>query len=161
MLVPMCATSAITAIVEGMLPRFSPDTRVLTMSLDVRIKKHGDDDSKEVYRNVHLMFHRPSNYTKAMWKVLDELDSCTSIKEWEVKSDHDSCWRTDGLDTPLFDLVHGLVSQIDDTLPHRAFSIEISFGAFGDPKLRELEYVYDRNKRIFTVKKFGKCLTGS
>jgi hypothetical protein len=163
MLNHMDAESTIAALVELALPRFSPENRVLVMSLEIDISKHSDKLSKNPdqsrYRNVHLMFHRPNNYTKVMWSVTEVLESSDSIHKWEVKSNHDSCWKTDGLATPLFELVHGLVNQIDNTLPHKSFDIEISFGAFGCPNLREVEGAkYDRDARTFTIKKFGKVI---
>jgi hypothetical protein len=154
----MDAESTIAAIVELALPRFSPENRVLAMVLDVRVRKHSDG-AKTLYWNVQLMFHRPSNYTKVMWLVMKEFKPTDTIHKWSVESNHDSCWRTDGLATPLFEIVHGLVNQIDNTLPHKAFDIEISFGAFGQPKLREIEgWKYDRDARTFTIEKYGKVL---
>lgn len=151
MSVKMSLRSAITALVEIALPRFSDDKTVLVMTIDVRIRKHGDAFANR-HQYVHLMFQRPNNYTKVMWSLVNEPANHCRIKEWKVESDHDSCWKTDGLDTPFFNLVRDMINEIDSDCPWSAFYIDISFSPFEEPHLEKLEaYNYDREKRTFTV----------
>lgn len=83
-----------------MLPRFT-DRRVgLTMKLDMNWTKYYNDKPEVTFRKeVLLVFHRPSNYTKVLFKdVTDERKPIEmDVHKMKQLSDHDSCWRSDGM----------------------------------------------------------------
>ena len=101
---------AIPSIVEAMLPRFSPKKLGLSITLDLRDDnfiqgpEEGLDDMNPFAATiVRFIFHRPSNYTKVL--VNYEFNNFHDMENnpmyntvyFEKHSDHDSCWRSDGL----------------------------------------------------------------
>jgi hypothetical protein len=107
--------SFITNTVEAMLPRFTDRNLVLTMKIDSNWQDFGyneDGNTKDreptQFRKTHfLVFHRPSNYTKVlMVEIPQERDPednpfvhlpCSGEFQMKQLSDHDSCWRSDGM----------------------------------------------------------------
>ncbi len=99
----------ITQTVESMLPCFSYRHISLCMKVQMDWTDHGYDEAgntkvreeRTFHKKVLLMFNRPSNYTKVLFKDIsnDERSFLTGWKAFEMKqlSDHDSCWRHDGM----------------------------------------------------------------
>ena len=142
--------NVVAAFVEAMLPRFSDQNKVLTMSLGLSVRRKGVYDKHGVSRTVHLMFHRPHNYTKALWNVSEDWDSYRHYLMWHLKSDHDSCWISDGFASPFYKLAQELVSKIRPKTELRDADISIIFR--WEPKIVELKsWKLDKDKRIFTV----------
>lgn len=91
----------ISEMVEAMLPRFSED-KVLLLTADVSYEEFDERFSVDAHRfSIHFAFHRPGNYTKVLfatseraWRIEEGLELCHT-------SDHDSCWRGDGVERPL------------------------------------------------------------
>lgn len=148
----MNVSKVVAKFVEAMLPRFSDPKTVLVMCLELRVY---ESFRKNARRYVHLMFHRPDNYTKVLWHVAHDLKKETEIKIWELKIDHDSEWVSSGLESPMRKLAeeisfeHGL-----QLYPLNRFSeAQASFSLFfGDPKLVTLKsYKYNQEERTFAV----------
>lgn len=101
------AEHTVTTLVACLLPRrgsmnmhtrhdpFSP-SKALYVSLDLRLSAHQKDETGHTSRIVHLIFERPSNYTK-VWAVTDDAWQVPKPEAFTMRSDHDSCWRSDGL----------------------------------------------------------------
>lgn len=108
--------SFITTTVETMLPRFSDRQLVLTMKVeadwtDFGYDKNGDTKIRKTTnfrKTFFLVFHRPSNYTKVLMLELPQPPydkkhgiiqhmPCTGEIQMKQLSDHDSCWRSDGM----------------------------------------------------------------
>lgn len=107
----------ITDTVESMLPRFSDPYLVLTMKIDMKWTGFGYDkdgntkirEESNFIKEYFLAFHRPHNYTKVLFldvprppynsKYGNIHRILPSAGEFELKllSDHDSCWRSDGM----------------------------------------------------------------
>ena len=98
----------IPSVVEAMLPRFSHEKLGLAITLDLREDNHdastyrvGVDAS--IATIVRFIFHRPGNYTKVLvnyeFNNFHDRESNPRHNEvyFEKHSDHDSCWRSDGL----------------------------------------------------------------
>lgn len=98
----------ITQIVESMLPCFHDRNICLGMKIQMEWTDYGyaDDgntkirDTSKFDKEYVLIFHRPSNYTKVLFKDISgkrtyRLDE--QEMEMEQLSDHDSCWRSDGM----------------------------------------------------------------
>jgi hypothetical protein len=140
----------VAAFVESMLPRFSSENRVLTMSLGLSVRRKGEYDKHGVSRTIHLMFHRPHNYTKALWNVSEDWDSYRHYLTWQLKSDHDSCWRSSGFGDPFYKLAQELANKIRPKTEWHDVSASIIFRH--EPKIVELKsWKFDRDKRLFTV----------
>jgi len=128
-LLKMNAEEAIATLVETALERGSgKDGRGLHIRLDCRMSNYncyrevgtgklvecdsGDGPSEEVREqvdewpieaslNLHMLFFRPTNYTQVYSCITDSWD-IPDPDEWVLQSDHDSCWRTDGMhDMPI------------------------------------------------------------
>lgn len=149
-MVAMDTDHAVATIVEAMLPRFSDLHKVLVMTLEITVREKKNFNRYQ-RRLAHLMFHRPGNYTKVLWNVSREKSRYFDFKEWRVEADHDSCWQSDGIESPLRKLAEDMAREIylDWT------SCERTAGFFifsGKPKLIDLKSCkYDSEKRTFTV----------
>lgn len=90
----------ITGTVESMLPRFSSRQIGLTMKIDMAWNHYSKNGEKELQfkKEVLLVFHRPSNYTKVLYTdITNKRLKPTDVIEMKQLSDHDSCWRSDGM----------------------------------------------------------------
>ena len=102
--------SVVTTLVEVLLPRggsvigygdhpflrYDPSkpSKALYVSLHFRLDTYNGDSDHE-RRVVHLIFERPTNYTK-VWSAVGGY-GIPQPEEFTMRSDHDSCWRSDGL----------------------------------------------------------------
>lgn len=112
----LSARHVIPTVVEAMLPRFSDHKLGLQMTIQLHVADHGygkDGNTRErraleKNRMVHFIFVRPSNYTKVFVWLPDDKPTTVGLDlwpdgrelEWNLESDHDSCWR-DGADRVL------------------------------------------------------------
>ncbi len=97
----------IASTVESMLPRFSDKGIGLGMIIDMNWDYYPDTNDKhqkkEKFRKqVLLLFHRPSNYTKVLHRDVTDINTFDFMQTKDPihmtqTSDHDSCWRSDGL----------------------------------------------------------------
>lgn len=103
---------AITAMVESFLPRFSSEKIGLLVTLDLRDNDYGYAkdgntrvrEEKSACTTISFIFYRPSNYTKVLVHYefnngLQPYETDPKCNEvfFEQHSDHDSCWRSDGM----------------------------------------------------------------
>lgn len=114
----LSADSTIASIVEAMLPRggsrpmgldvpwmrgpegweagVSP-TKALYIAVKVGLSHYTDEGDEDHERaTIHLIFCRPTNYTKVFSCVNDSW-SIPKADDFTMRSDHDSCWRSDGM----------------------------------------------------------------
>lgn len=101
MSVPLNAEFTIATIVEAMIRCGS--TEALYIHFDMRGNYYPPDrDTNEdwrelaAHRDIHLIFARPTGYTK-VWAVTNTSMMPPKPEEYTLRSDHDSCWRNDGL----------------------------------------------------------------
>jgi len=103
--------NVIVSIVESFMPRFSDISLGLLILLDLSYSQYRSDGKNDitVRKPVYYLIHRPSNYTKVF--ILDSLKDEDNFRcppsyldvinkkdlRWMIRSDHDSCWRSDGL----------------------------------------------------------------
>jgi len=96
----------IPSVVEAMLPRFSHEKLGLMITLDLRDNCYDEYDTtkdRSAATDMRFIFHRPSNYTKVLinYKFNSFHDTKNNprfnIVYFEKHSDHDSCWRSDGM----------------------------------------------------------------
>lgn len=106
------AESVIAHVVEAMLPRFSDRSLALMIGVEMDIHDNGygkDGNTRErkekcIRRRLYFLFVRPSNYTKVFfWEPAKDaigwdcspagLYGASAVQEWQLESDHDSCWR--------------------------------------------------------------------
>lgn len=93
----------ISQTVEAMLPRFSSGEICLGMKIEMvwhYYHMENRENDKVFRKEFILLFHRPHNYTKVFLKEIkgNRVVGLQNKKLVMKKvSDHDSCWRTDGL----------------------------------------------------------------
>ena len=108
-LVALDSEMVIASVVEAMLPRFSDNELGLLISvrMDMHDFGYGSDgntferDELCVSQVINLLFVRPGNYTQ-VYSNVTEFNKWNSLYnndkiKWIFESDHDSCWRSDGL----------------------------------------------------------------
>ena len=156
---------AITQMVELLLPRFSPEDKVFHVCVVAKFSLYGDDEDRLSTKQIHFLFQRPSNYTKVFILVND--NKYTRLEEipsngWTLKSDHDSCWRSDGVGSPLFKAWCELRNQFQEE-DWKKISEFVSFG-FMSPALYKAELTAIPNNdpwdRKYTIK-LGEKIDGS
>lgn len=97
----------ITQTVESMLPCGTDRKVALGMIVDMVWHYYPESDSdhqeeEQFRKQVLILFHRPSNYTKVLFKDVTDMRTHEFLQtkepiHMEQKSDHDSCWRSDGM----------------------------------------------------------------
>jgi len=133
----IAAEYAIQHLVEKCLPRFSPVDVVFHVQIDASFTlhpddEHAEDDSINHRASINLLFHRPSNYTKVFWHVQFPDGPYKMLREipkdaWKMESDHDSCWTSDGLSSPL----HRVYMELRNKFPQERFREISEFVSFG------------------------------
>lgn len=163
MVATLAAENTVSTLVRAMLPEFgslphyledssryldwdpkTTPTKALYVSVHLRLSTYseeGEEDGES--RMVHFVFERPSNYTK-VFTVVDDAWSIPKPEAFVMKSDHDSCWRSDGLrdlSTVYLEMLH-LLRERNPELRVSEFNIireikwvEISYEPI-DPKDR-------------------------
>ena len=101
----MSLTETIESIVDNFLPVCSPKDEGLMISAHVSICEpyamyttRGDDYPRTIGAYVHFLFRRATNYTNVWFAVCDDY---FDKPDWINTSNHDSCWRTDGVRSRL------------------------------------------------------------
>jgi len=114
---------AVCAFVDAILLRSDfrkrshedPD-RLVSVSLDVRLKNKAT--GRSVSRVVRFLFSRPSNYTRVLFCVSERFHPLASAEnDWQDVSYHDSCWRDDGVGTPLSRVYFEMADAIRNEAP--------------------------------------------
>lgn len=138
----MKVAEAVQTLVRMSFPRFSPKDQVLWVNIDARANYYGSDEGpfrtelKEL-RDIHILFHRPHNYTKVFFYVeKNDFVHLHNIPQegWKLESDHDSCWTSDGLDTPLNKIYWDMRDEFPKDI-HNKISWHINFSVFGGVKI--------------------------
>lgn len=116
---------AIATMVEVAFPRFSPEDAVLWVPISAAYKRAGNEAKGEL----NLCFHRPHNYTKVFVLEKNKIGTCRfcgilvpkwaeKFKDsWRLAVDHDSEWRTDGIDREIRSLETRLMEGAKMTYP--------------------------------------------
>lgn len=133
--VKMDIENVVAAFVETMLPRFSDPKTVLVMSFELRVSKIGINypECKPQARTAHLMFWRPNNYTKVFWNIQKKWKPYRECKTWNLECNHDSGWRTDGVDTPFSKLAEEIAKKNSRNSCYPDVDVSINFKQ--EPKL--------------------------
>lgn len=124
----------VARMVEQLLPRFSGNDEGLIITLEFK-----NLQGKEPTKVLKLLFIRPNNYTKVFSQVLSVRGEVLS--PWTFRSDHDSCWSSDGL-VDIFSIYMSLKSELKN---------EISIGPPLFGKFFEHVHVVVENKTIKSI----------
>lgn len=145
----MEVADAVATLVETALPRFSGEKKLLYVPLEVEVTRK---ESSELgpRRFVHFLFYRPRNYTTVMMVVTDNI--CLrkeEITDWKVTSCHDSCWRGDGVLSPLFRLYIEMCKEVDPTVRPKDLWATGQFSALHASKVVEVKnFTHDRDNFV-------------
>lgn len=115
--------NVLTSVVESFLPKFSNEKLGLLIILDCSYDKYCEDGKGDISKRfpLYYLIQRPSNYTKVFFLDTpnhDEFRSPPSYLDvigkkdlpWLLKSDHDSCWRSDGFND-LFSVEYDIMEK--------------------------------------------------
>lgn len=94
----LAADLTIATLVNALLRRGGSSgqpSRALYIQVRISLSVYEPVEDSES-ATVHLVFERPTNYTK-VWSFVDTGWQIPDPSKFEMLSDHDSCWRTDGL----------------------------------------------------------------
>lgn len=141
--------SAIDTLVRWTLPRFTTD-QVLLVKVSMSLNYYGETEEDEVnlVRDVHFAIVRPTNYTAVYVAEYDLYENrplipCNTEElnnaNWEQKSYHDSCWRSDGIGSTLSNIANSMYDDLtklsDGKADRRNSNMHVSFGLGGGPTL--------------------------
>lgn len=121
----MKVSTAVNEIVEAMLPR-GTQGKLLYIHVDASLSDYSGSKEKNSRKSIHFIFSRTSNYTtvgvavNTNWGFPRDCD----IK---FKSSHDSCWRTDGVDTPLSEVYHQMWKEVNPKKHPKELSSFVTF----------------------------------
>lgn len=152
----------ITDMVENFLPRFTNPHVVLSMKIGFRWTSLENDDELTYRKSYWVCFHRPSNYTKVLLNEENchELINPMNPIKFKLLSDHDSCWREDGMKwifktfCDAWDFFEGHGIEGRDIHPHVGFEL---FG--GSPQYWKVDLNIRDNERIAKIKFINKIST--
>ena len=142
----LSADITVATLVDCLLPRFGSQngpkfhikgkpSKALYVSLDLRLSDYSGDEEQCESRIVHLIFERPSNYTK-VWAAVDRGIQISQPGVFTMRSDHDSCWRSDGLrdiQGACFEMLKALRAKNPDVAPsefctiHKVAWVEVEY----------------------------------
>jgi len=162
----MYASTAINQFVEYALPRFSDPSKLFHIGLSATLSHYTDDAEREAHRDIRFLFQRPSNYTKVFvavagheyrypedsndrftrreWMPLDDEQRVPNLNElkWFMTCDHDSCWRTDGVESTLNGIKNGMYIEVFGERIGDGHEY-VSFNSFRGPEFVQAEVVTD------------------
>ncbi|TSC60424.1 MAG: hypothetical protein LiPW15_302 [Parcubacteria group bacterium LiPW_15] len=145
----MHVVNVITTLVETALPRFSGEKKLLYVLIEAGVTKEKVAVPSH-RRFIHLLFHRPGNHTAVMVAVTDNPHfRKEEMKDWRVVSCHDSCWRSDGVESPLSKLYFEMCKEVDSAAAPRDLWATAQFSIFDSPKVVEVKkFTHDRENFI-------------
>lgn len=106
--------SVIESFVEALLPRFTKGKILhICIGASYDVYENGLQINSRTY--VHLFFHRPYNYTKVFLVETNTpfIDICGNSIKLKLTSDHDSCWRSDGVQSPITQIHQRMVDKVE------------------------------------------------
>ena len=113
----MGISDVIVGIKERVIPRGQANPKALYLCFDVGLRVYSP---MEVSRRslVHVLLYCP--YGGSVHTFVAEKDfgpyGPVSKLDWENTSNHDSCWRTDGLNTPFDKIYFRMADEINEEL---------------------------------------------
>jgi hypothetical protein len=149
-------SESIRVLVETLLPRFSDKNKLLKVYIDARYSYFGGKKEIQHTVEIYLLFHRPGNYTKVFWNYqIDPTEhfSLDSIEadQWVMESDHDSCWISDGVESPLRRLDQKMKSMFPEEVQKNIYEY-VSFG-FSKPEIIQATLTRkDPERRKYEIK---------
>ena len=139
----------LTMMVDIALPRNSAgiENKAVVAQLAFRVTD-SDKPEREAVAFASVLFHRPSNYTKVCWHITDSAQDLVLPAVWDVRSNHDSAWRGDGIGSVLSEICDKLKKQI----AAENCEIEVCFLYDQAPKVKNLRsYRLNDQDSTFTV----------
>lgn len=150
--------NALAAIVEAMLPTFSPEDMGLVIQLDLRAENRKTEKSEASL--ITFIIQRPHNYTKVLVKRTGFRENHWLVRDKEIEmdmhSDHDSCWRSSGF-RALDDDWQEKVDKVGHPYRNEHIHFWNSFSMFtGIKYVKFKSFKVDRDERKvkFVIEKF-------
>lgn len=137
----MQVSDAINSIVEAMLPIGSKEG--LFIMVDMRLIDLKSDQQESV--DLCFIFERSSSYTKVFVAASDRWVE-PEASAFTLKSDHDSCWRTDGTGSPINECYFRLANLLNKNIAPRELNQFVQFHTIKKVKMEiENRFIKERN----------------
>ena len=130
-----------SALKEQVIPRGQHNEKALYMCFDVGLRIYSPIEA-HCRSLVHILMYCPYGGSVHTFVAEQDFGPTKSPKElvWENTSNHDSCWRSDGLDTPLSRIYFRMADEINakreaagyETMAPVQMSQSCHFHMFGD-----------------------------
>jgi hypothetical protein len=97
----LSADHTISTLVDALLPQNASvhgagePSKALYLQVRLHLSVYNDDGEDSEHALVHLIFERPTNYTK-VWSCVEDTWQIPDVSKFKMTSDHDTCWRSDG-----------------------------------------------------------------
>jgi len=114
----------------------------MVFQINAEISKYTEELDAHSYRNIFLLFCGNTSVWIASQDPREDENrwhsvQCVPLDAWENTSNHDSCWRSDGLDSPLSCIYFDMCDEANEQLPEKDQCAPINmsqhnrFGTFG------------------------------
>jgi hypothetical protein len=115
----MKLSDLVSDIKEQVIPRGQDNKKALYLCFDVGLRVYGPEYIEAGRRSlVHILLYCPyggSVHTFVAEKSFGPYGPVSKL-EWENTSNHDSCWRSDGVDSPLSRIYFRMADEINKEL---------------------------------------------
>lgn len=118
----MRASHAIVQLTERTLAR-GEKTKVLFVPIKITAR----NGHREISRHVTFILYRPTAYTLVGVHISDGWHFRNEIGEYVNKSYHDSCWRSDGIDSTLAEIYFAMCKEIAPQIAPKNVDIEATY----------------------------------
>lgn len=136
---------AICTMVDGILDNVEvPMDRALYMRIRTTVKKPGSASrGKRGY--LHFVFQRPYGHSTSVWfQETADRDYVPDDTRWQNTSNHDSCWRSDGVSSPIANTYFKHCRKVARKLAPAALEATAEFD-FGRVKVVHVEIQQEPN----------------
>ena len=123
---------AICFLVETALPRFTPN-QVMVIPIKFDVENYNTD--KHFYKMLNFVFYRPANYTFV--GTFEDSNIIPTLTEETLiiqRSDHDSCWRDDGVEHSIGLMANQIEKKIEKS---NDWDVSVSFGLLNHAQMFE------------------------
>lgn len=113
----MRLSDLVSTIKEQVIPRGQHNEKALYLCLDVGLRVYSPIEAS-CRSLVHILLYCPYGGSVHTFVAEQDFGPTMSLREleWDNTSNHDSCWRSDGLDTPLSRIYFRMADEINAKL---------------------------------------------
>lgn len=120
----MNVDTVVSELKESLLPRAQINEKALYVCLDLRLRHYrhvseGFEFGASTF--VHFVLYSPYGSSTHTFIAQGDPYADLSLLAWENTSNHDSCWRTDGVGKPLHEIFMDLANEVNRQVHEAGF----------------------------------------